>query len=274
MQEKSQQNKKQAESIVHPLWSVHHGSEPLFATALHTGHDMRSELARLIKLDESTRLREEDPYTDYLAAVVPTRIVPNRSRFEVDLNRARGEAVYLESQDAWGLDVWKDKLSEEMIKTSLEEYDAFYAELKKLLTEMELQYGRFVIFDIHSYNYRRGGPDAPPEDPATHPEVNVGTGTMERDRWAGVVERFIHDLRAFDFLGHHLDVRENVKFQGRQFAHWVHTNFPYTGCVLSIEFKKFFMDEWTGQVDPDQLEAIYEALRSTLPGIAEEMAKL
>jgi hypothetical protein len=180
----------------------------------------------------------------------------------------------LGSQDAWGLEVWKEKPSEDMVKKSLDEYDAFYDELKKLLTELELQYGRFVIFDIHSYNYRRGGPDAPPEDPTTHPEVNVGTGTMERERWTPVVDRFIHDLRAFNFHGRHLDVRENVKFQGRQFAHWVHSNFPYTGCVLSIEFKKFFMDEWTGQVDPDQLEAIYEALRSTLPGIGEEIAKL
>ncbi len=274
MPEQAQQYKEQPESVVHPLWSVHHGPEPLFATALHTGHDLRGELSRLIKLDESTRLREEDPYTDYLAAVAPTRMVPNRSRFEVDLNRARGEAVYLGPQDAWGMDVWKEKPTEKMVRSSLAEYDSFYGELKKLLTEMELQYGRFVIFDIHSYNYRRGGSDAPPEDPATHPEVNVGTGTMERERWAPVVERFIKDLRAFDFRGRHLDVRENVKFVGRQFAHWVHTNFPYTGCVLAIEFKKFFMDEWTGKVDADQLEAIYEALRSTLPGIAEEIAKL
>ena len=274
MAENVKQYEEQLESVVHPLWSVHRGPEPLFATALHAGHDLRSELSRLIEIDESTRLREEDPFTDYLAAVVPTRMLPNRSRFEVDLNRARRDAVYLSPQDAWGLDVWKERLPDEMVKRSLKEYDDFYKELKKLLTELELHYGRFVIFDLHSYNYRRMGPDAPPEDPATHPEVNVGTGTMERERWAPVVERFIHDLRAFDYLGRHLDVRENVKFQGRQFAHWVHTNFPYTGCVLAIEFKKFFMDEWTGKVNPDQLQAIFEALRSTLPGIAEEMASL
>jgi N-formylglutamate deformylase len=253
---------------------VHRGQEPLFATALHAGHELRDDLSRLMALDESARLREEDPYTDYLATVVPNRLVPSRSRFEVDLNRTRGEAVYLAPPDAWGLKVWSEAPTEEEIEQSLEEYDEFYAELKELLTDLELRYGRFVIFDIHSYNYRRGGPDAPPEDPTTHPEVNVGTGTMERERWAPVVDRFIHDLRAFDFLGRHLDVRENVKFKGRQFAHWVHTNFPETGCVLALEFKKFFMDEWTGRVDPDQLEAIYEALRSTLPGIAEEMAKL
>lgn len=261
-------------SIVQPLWSIHHGSEPLFATALHAGHDLRDELSRLIAIDEDTRLREEDPFTDYLATVAPTRMVPHRSRFEVDLNRARQEAVYLGPQDAWGMDVWQETPSEELRQRSLAEYDEFYAELKKLLSELESKYGHFVIFDIHSYNYRRAGPDAPPEDPETHPEVNVGTGTMEREHWAAVVDRFISDLRHFDFLGRHLDVRENVRFQGRQFAQWVHSNFPNSGCVLAIEFKKFFMDEWSGNVDSDQLEAIYEALRSTLPGIAEEIAKL
>lgn len=52
---------------------------------------------------------------------------------------------------------------------------------------------------------------------------------MDRNRWGRLVDRFISDLRAFDFLGRHLDVRENVKFVGRQFPKWVHTRFPATG---------------------------------------------
>lgn len=261
-------------TVVQPLWSVHKGDRPLFATALHCGHELRKELQRLLLLDETTQLREEDPYTDYLATVAPTRILPRRSRFEVDLNRARGEAVYLRPEDAWGLELWREPPDEEVIEHSLEEYDAFYAEVKQLLDALEYHYGRFVIFDLHSYNYRRGGPDAPPEDPATHPDVNVGTGTLDRTRWGPLVDRFIADLSRFDFLGHHLDVRENVKFRGRQFAAWVHGNYPETGCVLSLEFKKFFMDEWSGEVEVEQLQALHDALRSTLPGIAEEMRRL
>jgi len=81
------------------------------------------------------------------------------------------------------------------------------------------------------------------------------------------VDRFTHDLIAFDFLGRQLDVRENIKFRGGQFARWTHEHFPDSGCVISIEFKKFFMDEWTGVPDPAQLEAIQSSLQSTIPGV-------
>jgi hypothetical protein len=41
--------------------------------------------------------------------------------------------------------------------------------------------------------------------------------------------------------------------------------------VLSLEFKKFFMDEWSGEPDRAQLEAIRQALQSTLPGLLDEL---
>jgi hypothetical protein len=133
------------------------------------------------------------------------------------------------------------------------------------------RYGRFVVFDLHSYNHRRDGPDEAPADPDLNPEVNIGTGSMDRAMWGGLVDRFMDDLRAFDYLGRHLDVRENVKFQGGQFSRWVHQTFPGVGCSLAIEFKKFFMDEWTGQPDPQQLETIRHALQATIPGILENL---
>ena len=58
---------------------------------------------------------------------------------------------------------------------------------------------------------------------------------------------------------------ENIKFQGGQFARWIHQQYPQNACVLSIEIKKFFMDEWTGMGDPVQIQALKSALASTLP---------
>ena len=62
-----------------------------------------------------------------------------------------------------------------------------------------------------------------------------------------MIDRFIADLRAFDFMGRKLDVRENVKFKGGNQVKWLHENFAENGCGLAIEFKKFWMDEWTGR---------------------------
>lgn len=256
------------------IWLDHEGEGPLVATAIHAGHELRHELLPLLALDDASRLREEDPYTDQWVDIVPSWIVDTHSRFEVDLNRSREEAVYTSPEMAWGLNLWKVPLTKSDIAHSLDEYDAFYLELEKLLNHVATRYRHFVVLDLHAYNYRREGPDAPPADPATHPEVNIGTGTLDRLRYASVVERFIKDLRNFDFLGRHLDVRENVKFKGRQLASWIHQRFPQSACVLAVEFKKFFMDEWTGQGYPNAIRAIHDALQSTLPGIVEELKRM
>ena len=256
------------------LWVEQVGDGPVVATAIHAGHEVRRDLLPLLAIDEATRTREEDPYTDALVKVVPSWIVFRRSRFEVDLNRPREEAVYLEPEMAWGLQVWKQPPGAREIERSLEEYDRFYDELYQLLKKIERRYRCFVVFDLHSYNYRRRGPHEPPEPPQAAPDVNVGTGSLDRRRCGPIVERFMRDLRDYDFLGHHLDVRENVKFKGRHLAQWIHSRFPDSACVLAIEFKKFFMDEWTGVADIDQVEEIRKALHATLPGILEELQKI
>ena len=64
----------------------------IIATSVHAGHDLRPEVQDLMVLDEATRLREEDPFTDRIAAVAPARVVVHRSRFETDLNRIREKA--------------------------------------------------------------------------------------------------------------------------------------------------------------------------------------
>ena len=202
------------------------GEGPFVAVASHNGHELRPEVRDLAKLPEQDRLREEDPFTGEWTSIAPTRFVAKRSRFEVDLNRARHEAVYLGPDDAWGLDIWKEPLPSAIVDRSLSEYDAYYAALREVLVGLEREYGAFVVFDLHSYNHLREGPDGPAADPEKNPEVNVGTGTMNRAQWAPVVDAFIEALSTYDFQGRKLDVRENVKFVGRQLPKWVHENFP------------------------------------------------
>ncbi len=250
------------------------GQEPIVATAIHDGHALRPEIQALMALTEADRLREEDPFSGIWTSVVSTQVVALRSRFEVDLNRPREKAVYRSPADAWGLQMWKAELSDEIVERSLELYDAFYIELGRILDELERRYGRFVLLDLHTYNHRRGGPEAAPEDPSANPEVNVGTGSLDRERWGGLVDRFMADLREHEFLGRHLDVRENVRFQGGYLSRWIHERYPESGCCLAIEFKKFFMDEWTGKLSPEEYEAIPQALEATLPGLIESLGPL
>jgi hypothetical protein len=256
---------------VEKIWQLVRGDSPLVAAAIHDGALLRPEVADLMALPLQSRLREEDPYTARWTDIMENRLVGTHSRFEVDLNRPREKAVYIQPEDAWGLHVWNTPPPSEVVERSLANYDAFYKEAHQLFSELAGRFGRFVVFDLHTYNHQRDGPDSEPADPALNPEVNIGTGTMDRLRWASIVDGFIEDLSTFDFMGRQLDVRENIKFQGGQFARWTHQNFPNNACVLSIEFKKFFMDEWTGIADETRLEAIRQGLQSTVPAILQTL---
>ena len=251
------------------IWQTEFGDGPLVACAVHDGHDVRPEVAECLQLDDDQRRYEEDPYTGAWTSIAPTRIVAGRSRFELDLNRPREKAVYLVPADAWGLDVWNCSPSEQMVEQSLRLYDDFYAHLRLLLERLVARHGRVVVFDLHSYNHiREGGAAA---DPQQNPEVNLGTRSMQRTYWAPVVERWLAEMRAYDYFGRPLDVRENIKFFGGHLPGWIHQNFPETVCAMAIEVKKFFMDERTGELDRQQHDKLHAALRQAAAGVREEL---
>lgn len=260
--------------MLQELWTTVEGNDPLIATAIHDGHSVRAELKDIMMLSDEDQLREEDPFTGELTEVAKTRLIGLKSRFEVDLNRPGNKAIFIKPEDAWGLNIYKTPPTQEMINRSLKKYDLFYDEVDRLMCEYQKRFGRFIVYDLHSYCYRRNGPDGPEADPTENPEVNIGTGTMNREFWAPVIDRLISDLRSFDYHGSHLDVRENIKFKGGYFPKYIHDNFPDSACVISIEFKKFFMDEWTGKLYKDKFDSMKKALQSTVPGVLEELKKL
>jgi N-formylglutamate amidohydrolase len=256
------------------IWQIEYGDGPLVACAVHDGHAVRPDVAACLRLDSNQRLYEEDPYTGAWTSIAPTRIIARRSRFEVDYNRPREKAVYITPEDAWGLDVWKCSPPLEMVAESLQAYDAFYADLRRLLEQLVARHGKVVVFDLHSYNHIRGGAGGVAAEADGNPEVNLGTGTMVRSAWSSIVDRWLAAMRSFDFMGRRLDVRENVKFFGGQIPRWIHENFPHTVCALAIEVKKFFMNEWTGELDSKQHQAIGSALTAAAAAVGEELEKL
>ncbi|MDY0164979.1 MAG: N-formylglutamate amidohydrolase [Thermoguttaceae bacterium] len=243
-----------------PAWTIHRGEGPLVAAAIHDGHEVREELASNLAISEAERLREEDPHTGLWTAMAPTRIVVHRSRFEVDLNRSREKSVYLTPQDAWGLEVYREPLPPAILERSYRVYDAFYQEVEALLSGLVERYGRVVVFDVHSYNHRRGGREAQPDAAAANPTINLGTSNMDPLRWGHVADRFEHSMRSVVFRGRPLDVGRNVKFEGGHFVRWIHLAFPQSVCALAVEVKKVFMNEWTGELDEGSHAALGRAL--------------
>ena len=256
------------------IWQTELGEGPLVACAVHDGHDVREDVAACLRLDDAQRRYEEDPYTAQWTSIAPTRIVARRSRFEVDFNRPREKAVYITPADAWGLNVWRCSPPAEMVAKSLRAYDDFYAHLQQLLERLVARHGKVVVFDLHSYNHIRGGAGGVAAEAEGNPEVNLGTGTMDRSAWSPIVDRWLAAMRSFNYLGRQLDVRENVKFFGGQVPRWIHENFPRTVCALAVEVKKFFMDEWTGELNVGKHRAVGAALAGAAGAVRAELETL
>lgn len=238
-------------------------SGQLVATAIHAGHDLRPEVAEQMILDEATRLREEDPHTDRIAGLAPARVVVNRSRFEVDLNRLLEDAVYRTPEDCWDLEVWRtNPLDDDIVRRSQQVYASFYSDLGARLDEVATR-GPFVVYDVHSCNHRRSGPDAEPEPAEDNPEVNLGTGTVDRLVFQGVLDAFTESLGGQRTDDGPIDVRENVTFEGRALSWWVHERYAGRGLCLALEFKKTYLDEWTGEPDERRIAQLQQALGAT-----------
>ena len=243
---------------------------PLIATAIHQGHALREGLLSSMNLNEQERLREEDPFTGLWTLVAPTQIICNYSRFQVDLNRPPERAIYEKPEDAWGLKVWNTDLPQGEKIISQGEYEGFYDSVKSLLDKIVEKNGYCIIYDLHSYNAIRDGKEGSAEE---NPEVNIGTANMNREIWGEVVENFMADLHRFDFAGHSLDVRENVKFKGGYFTQWIYEQYGDRCCPIAIEFKKFFMDEVSGTPNPEMLVWVGQALQATTVNLFKNAEK-
>lgn len=256
------------------FFSLHTGLSPVIATAIHDGHFVDGSVANFMGLDGLSRHREEDPHTGFIIGGVPNRLISHRSRFALDLNRARDRAVYLTPDECWGLSVWNRDLPADLVADLRVAHDEYYLVLQAVLEGLVRRYGRFVVLDVHSYNHRRDGPDAPPSSAEVAPDINIGTYSMDRTKWAHVVDPFMDALRSHRVQGRFLDVRENIAFEGRgEQTRFIHAAFPEAGCAIAVEFKKFFMDEWTGEPNQACLTDLRQIISESVPVLEAALAE-
>lgn len=252
-------------------WDLVRGQGPVIATAIHDGHAIRDSLQPHLAIGAAERRREEDPMTGVLAEVGDVRIRVDTSRFEADLNRPRDKAVARDPADVWDLKLWRGDLTDAEVERSLAHYDRFYALMRSLIEERLERWGSVLLVDIHSYNHRRDGPDAPPAPQCDNPDIELGVTTLDPARWGHVARRFREVLRATPVAGRSPDVRENVRFPtGGHFPEWVYATWGEKVCTISPEFKKIYIDEWTAHVDIPVLEGFRHGLQQAVDAVRPE----
>lgn len=235
---------------------------PFWTFAIHDGQHIDPRVLPYQKLKEEDRLREEDPYTALIAELPCNRFIMETSRFQLDINRGIDDAIYLRPDQAWGLDVWRKDVPEELVNQLRLDHEAIYAIIESNIQQTISKYGYFVILDIHSYNARREGPEQE-INTDTDPQINIGTLHLNA-KWHPLLERLMYELGKEKVNGEPVDIRENIKFKGGYLSKVINQLFGEYGAVFAIEFRKDFMDEWTGIPVPHHVEAYKQLMMKAL----------
>ncbi|NTZ42161.1 N-formylglutamate amidohydrolase [Altererythrobacter sp. SALINAS58] len=229
-----------------PPWDLMIQDGPVMTTAIHAGHIIRKSLQPWLEIENGDRLREEDPLTDYFMAGGDTVFRANRSRFEFDLNRPAETAVTVDPDDTWGLKIWNPDMPEAEKQTSLALHAEFYRLMAERVEAMIARHGRILVLDLHSYNHRRDGAEADAAPQAGNPDIDLGATTLDKAIYGDLLDRFADGLRSRKVVGKTPDVRVNVRWEdGGNFPEWLHAEYGDAACVITLEYKKIFMDEWS-----------------------------
>lgn len=255
------QTVKPSDSLAPPEWTICEGPGPVIAAAVHAGHGVRPELAEWMSVSADARRRDEDPLTDVWTSVGDAIIRVHESRFAYDCNRSQDEAVALRAEDSFGLELWRETPPAELVEGSLARHRRFYRAVHELVERRLAEHDGVLLLDIHSYNHRREGPDAPPADPADNPDIDLGVTTLSMDRWGDMVHTMEQELAAHPINGELPDVRRNVRYpDGGHFPESLYAKYGEPLCVLTLEYKKIYMDEWTASADLGAVADIQQGL--------------
>lgn len=228
---------------------------PFICAAIHNGSNLRESLADKCLLGKEARWIEEDPFTGVFIESLPIRIIGNDSRYEYDLNRPASDAIY---DVAWGKTVWSEGLSESEKEASLKKHREFYDVLEALVRKIEEKFGAAVVYDVHSYNYKRE------KIHEEYPVFNLGTERVDEKRYSKYVNRFMKELGKIQFENMENVVKENEVFYGRGYlAEFVMEKFANV-LVLPLEIKKVYCDENTGDVFPSVVDLISVGLKKAI----------
>ncbi|MGS2726119.1 N-formylglutamate amidohydrolase [Psychroserpens sp. BH13MA-6] len=227
---------------------------------VHDGHQFRKELWDNCMHTAYDRWYEEDPETKNMVASHPIVLAGCDSRFEYDLNRDPENAVF---DTAWGKQLWHKPLSEAMITKSLEKHHNFYKVVHALMAKLEAKFGVVVVYDMHSYNWRRW--DRPV------PTWNLGTSNIDNDRFGAIVESWRQSLSEMS-LPHHIEPTSKINdtFQGNgYFLKYITKNFQNV-LVLATEIAKVYCDEYNYIIYPEVVASVEKQLLSKIPEHAQE----
>lgn len=230
---------------------------PLIGLAMHAGHRVRVELQSKMAIEEEERTYEEDLGVEAFVEEFPIQLIGLDSRYEYDVNRPREQSVYLKPFQSWGKKVWQTPPTKEELEISYQKYDEFH-ELIDYFTEQSVaRQGKALVLDVHSYNYRR--PNLAPRVD-TLPVFNLAVSDNDKKLHGKILATLTQELMRADLPGTSISVKENDVFKKDGAAALAIDARQLKALVVPVEVKKIYMDERTGQINPDVTGRLAKAM--------------
>ncbi len=231
---------------------------PWVATAIHDGGGFREELKAKTLKSLLQRWYEEDPRTGQMVSAAPIFLKGLDSRFEYDLNRGPENAVY---ETAWGEDCWSEALTLEEKERSLGKHGDYYLVLNALIQKLEAEFGKVVLYDMHSYNWKRHDRKVP--------EFNIGTELIDQVKWKDEIQSWANLLGKITIPRNINETAINDVFMGRGYQLKQITERFSNTLVLATEISKVYCDELTGEIYQDIVDGVSNQLGKAMKSHAE-----
>ncbi len=224
---------------------------PYACAAIHDGHQFRKELWNNCLHSEYDRWYEEDPETKRMVQSHPIVIAGCDSRFEYDLNRPSDEAVF---ETAWGKQLWQSPLSHEQKQRSLDKHNNFYKVVTALIEKLEAKFTNVIVYDMHSYNWKRWDREVP--------TWNLGTKNIDNERFEVDIQSWktiLKDLKLPNGI-RSTSAINNTFYGNGYFLKFITKSFENT-LVLATEIAKVYCDELSGVIYPEVVDAVERQLK-------------
>lgn len=234
----------------------------------HSGTTVSDHILEKMDILDFNRDYETDLYLDRLFDNQPITFIATFSRYEFDTNRTKETSLYLTPELAWGAKVYNEPLKVEEKAELLSKFQEFYNYFEILVSEIIKTFGKCIIYDIHSYNITH--PDRIGKE---LPLFNVGTMSIDREKYASTVDNWLEELNKININGE-TGAKENYLFGGKSgMAKHISTNFP-DALIFPVEIKKFYMNEKSSELYEDNFTALGYHLNKAINNNVEFFSNL
>ena len=109
--------------------------------------------------------------------------------------------------------------------------------------------------------------DGDPAPADKNPDIDVGATTLDKAVYGDLLKDFADMLRSVPVNGQAPSVGINVRWEeGGNFPEWLHSIYGDKACVMTLEYKKIFMDEWSEEADILALQHLRQGLLLAVEG--------